>query len=246
MRKNEQFNLYCPKGHLKAGGNLLVVHGRTQTHFRCKACAAESRRNYYEKNIEKEKRAARTWQLENAARNTENKRVYRESHKAETAVYNHWYEQTHLEEIKKRQRERYVADEFYRTRINQRNRDSYASNPEPWLSGGRAKRARERSNGFIDVATIRIIKAENALWFGKLTCEYCQEPIQMGRGKWHLDHIFPSARGGDNKAVNLCIACATCNKSKRDLLLSDWLRRTAGLCEENVRLAIRVQAEMAS
>jgi hypothetical protein len=49
-------------------------------------------------------------------------------------------------------------------------------------------------------------------------CIYCgtrHEP-------YHIDHIIPISRGGSDQNNNLALACATCNISKRDRLISEW------------------------
>lgn len=49
-------------------------------------------------------------------------------------------------------------------------------------------------------------------------CQYCgsrREPL-------HCDHIIPVSRGGTSLPDNLATACAHCNLSKHDLLLSEW------------------------
>lgn len=50
------------------------------------------------------------------------------------------------------------------------------------------------------------------------TCTYCG-----ARGvKLECDHIVPVARGGSFLDENLTTACFTCNRSKRDKLVSEW------------------------
>lgn len=51
------------------------------------------------------------------------------------------------------------------------------------------------------------------------TCAYC------GSDADHVDHIHPISKGGSNEDDNLTAACATCNISKGDRLLSEWRRR---------------------
>jgi len=43
-------------------------------------------------------------------------------------------------------------------------------------------------------------------------CVYCLSQ----EGPFHLDHVVPRARGGTNEASNLVVACASCNRRKRD------------------------------
>lgn len=52
-----------------------------------------------------------------------------------------------------------------------------------------------------------------------MRCVYCGS-IQ---GPFHHDHIFPVARGGRNDPNNLVVACATCNLSKKDMTLLEWV-----------------------
>ena len=49
-------------------------------------------------------------------------------------------------------------------------------------------------------------------------CVYCG----CEEGPYHIDHIIPRSRGGDNDISNLALACATCNVSKRDKLIIEW------------------------
>lgn len=51
------------------------------------------------------------------------------------------------------------------------------------------------------------------------TCQYCGE-----RGKrLECDHIHPVAKGGTHEDSNLVTACFSCNRSKRDKTVSEWM-----------------------
>jgi hypothetical protein len=52
-----------------------------------------------------------------------------------------------------------------------------------------------------------------------LRCVYCGS-IQ---GPFHYDHIFPVNRGGMNEVNNLVVACQSCNISKNDRTLIEWV-----------------------
>lgn len=50
-------------------------------------------------------------------------------------------------------------------------------------------------------------------------CTYCSSES----GPFEFDHIFPVARGGTDDPSNLALACQSCNRSKQDLTLAEWL-----------------------
>ncbi len=50
------------------------------------------------------------------------------------------------------------------------------------------------------------------------TCQYCG-----ARGvRLECDHVVPVSRGGGSESENLATACFSCNRSKRDKLVSEW------------------------
>lgn len=52
------------------------------------------------------------------------------------------------------------------------------------------------------------------------TCTYCG----ARGGKLECDHIVPVSRGGRHEDYNLATACFSCNRSKRNKLVSEWLK----------------------
>jgi hypothetical protein len=52
------------------------------------------------------------------------------------------------------------------------------------------------------------------------TCTYC-----MARGvRLECDHVIPVSKGGGNEDDNLATACFSCNRSKRNNLVEEWIR----------------------
>ena len=52
------------------------------------------------------------------------------------------------------------------------------------------------------------------------TCQYCGK-----RGvKLECDHVHPVSKGGSHDDENLKTACFDCNRSKRDKLLTEWVK----------------------
>lgn len=51
-------------------------------------------------------------------------------------------------------------------------------------------------------------------------CAYCETPLF---GNFHVDHIVPLVRGGSNAWSNLAIACPSCNCSKGDKSVEEFI-----------------------
>src|SRR5260370_40175444 len=49
-------------------------------------------------------------------------------------------------------------------------------------------------------------------------CEYCRMLQALQGGKFHIEHIVPSSRGGPTELTNLALACPSCNLRKSDRL----------------------------
>lgn len=65
-------------------------------------------------------------------------------------------------------------------------------------------------------AEARPTKADYAVIAASGPCVYCGQPAE------HVDHVRPLARGGREQLGNLVPACGRCNRSKHDLLLTEW------------------------
>ena len=49
-------------------------------------------------------------------------------------------------------------------------------------------------------------------------CEYCKSTENLT-----IDHIIPIVKGGQNSVLNVTVACRSCNSSKNDKLLEEWI-----------------------
>ncbi|MBS1674525.1 MAG: HNH endonuclease [Actinobacteria bacterium] len=120
-----------------------------------------------------------------------------------------------------------------RVTINARKRDAYASNPgaqrewnRAWRNGNRPARRlqHQRRRALLAEATsCAAFTAEEMLrdWEsrGLTGCSYCPGEFES------IDHVIPLKRGGAHELANLAPACISCNSSKRDSLLDEWLPR---------------------
>jgi hypothetical protein len=51
-------------------------------------------------------------------------------------------------------------------------------------------------------------------------CSYCNKLCEEKEKT--LDHIIPLIKGGKHSRDNICLACKSCNSSKKDKLLEEW------------------------
>jgi 5-methylcytosine-specific restriction endonuclease McrA len=173
-------------------------------HPYCKTCRNEKRSKERHSNPnaqEKDRERARQWFYEN-----------RERARAKTKEL---YHANREERIKQTRQWREQNPERYRANNANRYPKYYTEHREEYRAWVRNRRARQRqAPGKHTPADIEHLYDQQQ---GK--CAYCQCSLQNG---YHVDHIVPLARGGSNDPSNLALACASCNKSKGDRLLSEW------------------------
>lgn len=87
-----------------------------------------------------------------------------------------------------------------------------------------------------DPITQRLRLALFSAWRHK--CAYC-----LIRPPEHVDHIFPAARGGEDRLENYVAACQTCNSMKSDLFLAEGYLRILQAKAE--KMAPRIRARIA-
>ncbi|NDD54008.1 hypothetical protein EBZ39_09045 [bacterium] len=63
-------------------------------------------------------------------------------------------------------------------------------------------------------------------------CYLTGRPINLDEGKsYHLDHILPKSKGGDNSLENCGLACRAANQAKTDMTLDEFVQ----LCAEVIK-----------
>lgn len=80
----------------------------------------------------------------------------------------------------------------------------------------RAKLFKGLKDGTMNIRTI--FEDEKIKIFTGQICNYCGSSDKLS-----LDHIFPQKHGGQDFGENLILACKSCNSSKRDKDLIDWM-----------------------
>ena len=99
------------------------------------------------------------------------------------------------------------------------------SNPEKMRQKDHRRRARKNGSSPDKIP---------ASWFSeqfvlqKGLCCYCECAMTHSKGPQEAqeEHVIPLVRGGKHTLDNLVLACRTCNLSKGDKLLDEWLADT--------------------
>lgn len=69
-------------------------------------------------------------------------------------------------------------------------------------------------------------------------CVYCRATAETSGAHLHLDHLTPRSAGGADIAVNLVLACRSCNCARQDTPLAAWCR-AQGLDSRTIRAQAR-------
>lgn len=172
-----------------------------------------SQKEYREKNAEivKAKKAqyakensarlvakAAQWAKDNPERRKEQMAEYRVKHKLEIKEY----------DAKRFQRRMETDPESVR-----KQRRDYAKTPKGRAIYYSAQNLRRRGVPYTDEAIAWIASID---WSTEL-CTYCSAPAT------EIDHILPITKGGDGSRENLTPCCRSCNASKGNRYLADFL-----------------------
>lgn len=116
---------------------------------------------------------------------------YREKNSEKIKVYRKDYYERTKEKNKEKRRE-YVKQNKLSYRI-------YASK----------RRSKLKNGSYTKDDVINILKNQDN------KCVYCKKNLDDG---YHVDHIYPLSKGGDNTPKNIQITCPSCNGRKKDKL----------------------------
>lgn len=181
--------------------------------------AAESKRRWAERNPEKANAARKKWRAANAEREKEVSAEYRSRNREVKRAYGATYRRENAEKIRMRHHKYRIEN---KERIQGYGACYYRLNKERMLqyikkrrmldpnivTAGNARRraARLGAEGSHSAADIR-----HLLLLQRGRCGYCRIRVRL---RFHVDHIFPLARGGSNARKNLQILCPSCNLRK--------------------------------
>lgn len=181
----------------------FAKNARNKTNGRQPKCK-ECNKAYYLANQEKER--------------ARSKKYYYDNHEANLK---------HRAELRKRpeaKKKKSQQDKSYYARNKKVIRERF----NEWIKLNRARVAdyqREykykRNAKIISNGNNTLTRGQIALLFEKHPyCEYCGKINTL----LTVDHIVPINKGGQNCLANVTIACKSCNSSKGDKLLEEWLQ----------------------
>ena len=172
---------------------------------KCVECKRERDRRYLARpiNTEKNRKRAFEWGVNN--REATRKR----------AKARHW---RCRDEILKQQREYYLKNH---ERLKTNVRKWQLANPERANERKKAYKHKKRGAGGFYTSTdiANIYTAQR----GKCFCS-----IGLA-GRFEIDHVLPVSRGGSNWPANLQLLCVSCNRSKSDKTMEEWIARLCSI-----------------
>lgn len=184
----------------------------------CCDCTNSTRRDWYQRNREREMEKSRAWRTANPELVKELCRAWYEANKDRSVAAKRAWREANLGRDKANQRAWREANPEYQRQWAAANREAVRAaarkyqkaHPEVNAEQARRRRALERglAVGEIDL---------DALWTGE--CSLCGNAIDPDL-KWpdplskSVDHTIPIARGGTHEQSNLTIAHLVCNMRK--------------------------------
>jgi len=161
----------------------------------CKECWREYCRRWQKANPEKVREANRRWHEANLEKAREAVRRYRKANP---------------ERVRESSRRWYEANP---EKAREKDRRWAQANSEKVREYCRHRRALKRN------ATIKPVDEQAVYELNGHVCIYCGTTENL-----ELDHVAPLTKGGAHCEENLVVACRSCNSSKHDKPLEEWLQ----------------------
>lgn len=148
-------------------------------------------------------------------------KIYRENNKEQKKVADNNYRAKNKEKIKQQVKNYYLA-----------NKEKILSYYKSWkisdVGIASRKSSHHKRKALMKKINGSYTKDEILLLFEqqKSQCIYCKTKLnKSGSNKYHIDHIIPLSKGGDNNIINIQLLCPTCNLQKHDSLPEDFARK---------------------
>lgn len=189
----------------------------------CKCADVKTRRNPTK---------IRAWREANKDRIAEQARERRRANRDQVLAAKKRHREKYRKELAEKQTARYWSDperhrengreyaRSHKTEARERHTQWRRSNIEHVREYARAASYRRKFDR--DAETIEFVEL-----LKNDPCSYCGAP-----GPSHIDHIVPVSKGGPNTPDNLTAACVSCNSSKHDRSLLEFLLYSRRLAEQ--------------
>lgn len=171
------------------------------------------RARYYQENKEKILSNNKDYIKKNKLRVAKRKRAYaiRNKDKIKKYMTNYWQKNRNSLTVK--------TKEWYennKSRVLKLHYDWRRNNPEKQRNMITTQRARRR--GWRGNATVSVREWKDLLFIHGGRCAYCGATKNIQQ-----DHIVPLSKGGEHNIKNILPACRSCNSSKNNKNLCNWL-----------------------
>ncbi len=196
----------------------------------CVECSAQNRRQWGREHPDKVRAGLREWYWSDPERARAASRAWGVANPERKRALAKAWAKANPEKIRIISRKKYYADhaqnlargrayrEKHAEKTRAYSRAHHAAHPDQRVAIEARRRARKLSAGgsFSPSDVAAKLKAQ------KRKCAYCRTVLR-GRA-YHVDHIKPLARGGDNRPSNIQILCQKCNNRKAAKLPETFAR----------------------
>lgn len=201
------------------------ISQKKRGNYVCIECSTARLQQHYQENKDEILVKARQYRKKHHERYLAYYRQYHLENRDERLAYNRRYYQENIEEERERGRQFYWEN---RTEILEKSREQYwehrderlaynrqwqRDNPEKCRKRTRRRRAQKAKVTIGEVDEAAVYELYNS------HCVYCGSTENLT-----LDHVVPISKGGAHHQENLVISCGSCNSSKRDKPLEEWLQ----------------------
>ena len=168
-------------------------HKKGGYRYYCRECQKKYYKTYYNKNKEKQKERVKEYYWNNL----EKIKSYCQKNRKKRSIYANQYRKKNKEKLNL-YRNQWRKENPEKRKMNDKNRRGLQNNAEGKITSTILKYLKRRAMG---------------------KCEYCGK-IETNL---EIDHIIPLSKGGTNKLNNLALVCKSCNSSKKDKDLIEWI-----------------------